>query len=55
MPFFLANSGKNLKIVLNHSDGSKDSFEVRHTYNEQQIEWFHSGSALNKIRKDMGI
>ncbi len=48
-------AGKNLKIVLNHSDGSKDSFEVIHTYNSQQIEWFHAGSALNKIRKDMGI
>ncbi len=48
-------AGKNLTIVLNHSDGSKESFEVKHTYNDQQIEWFHSGSALNKIRKDLGM
>jgi aconitate hydratase len=41
--------GKNLKVVLNHADGSKDEFEVKHTYNEQQIEWFKAGSALNLI------
>ena len=48
-------AGKNLKVSLTHADGTKDSFEVKHTYNEQQIEWYHSGSALNKIRKDMGM
>jgi len=45
--------GKNLTIVLNHADGTKSKFEVAHTYNESQIEWIRSGSALNKIRKDM--
>ena len=48
-------AGKNLTVSLTHADGTKDSFEVKHTYNEQQIEWYHSGSALNKIRKDMGM
>ena len=48
-------AGKNLKIALQHSDGSKESFDVKHTYNAQQIEWYHSGSALNKIRKDFGV
>jgi len=43
--------GKNLTIRLNHADGSSDEFEVAHTYNEAQIEWFHAGSALNKIKK----
>lgn len=47
--------GKNLTIVLHHADGTKDSFEVSHTYNQQQIEWVKSGSALNKIRADQGI
>lgn len=42
---------KNLTVVLNHSDGTKDSFEVAHTYNELQIEWFKEGSALNLIKK----
>lgn len=46
--------GKNLHVVLHHSDGSQHAFEVAHTYNEQQIEWVRAGSALNKIRKDLG-
>ena len=45
--------GKNLTIVLHHADGTKESFEVKHTYNAQQIEWFKAGSALNKIRENM--
>ena len=39
--------GRNLKVLLHHEDGSKESFEVQHTYNEQQIGWFRAGSALN--------
>lgn len=42
--------GKPLTIVLHHTDGSTDSFKVNHTYNEQQIEWFKAGGALNIIR-----
>jgi aconitate hydratase len=41
---------KSLTIELVHSDGSKDSFAVNHTYNDQQIEWFKAGGALNIIR-----
>jgi len=44
--------GKNLKVVLHHSDGSKDEFEVLHTYNQAQIEWFKAGSALNAMNKN---
>jgi aconitate hydratase len=47
--------GVNLKVVLNHADGTEESFEVEHTYNTAQIEWVRSGSALNKIRKDQGL
>ncbi|MEZ5013291.1 MAG: aconitate hydratase [Chitinophagales bacterium] len=43
--------GKALQIVLHHSDGSSDTFDVLHTYNEQQIGWFKAGSALNMIEK----
>jgi len=43
--------GKSLNIVLNHADGSSDTIEVNHSYNEQQIEWFKEGGALNIIRK----
>ncbi|HMN32249.1 MAG TPA: aconitase family protein [Chitinophagaceae bacterium] len=45
--------GKNLQIVLNHKDGTKDILKVKHSYNEQQIEWFKAGGALNIIRKNL--
>lgn len=44
--------GKPLTVVLHHADGSTDEFKVNHTYNEQQIEWFKAGSALNKIKEE---
>lgn len=47
--------GKTLTIVLRHSDGTSDKFEVKHTYNKAQIDWVRAGSALNKIREDMGV
>ncbi len=43
--------GKNLTIVLNHADGSREQFEAVHTYNDAQIEWFKAGSALNAMNK----
>ncbi|MFK5854583.1 MAG: aconitate hydratase [Bacteroidota bacterium] len=42
--------GKQLKVVLHHSDGSNDEFMANQTYNENQIEWFKAGSALNLIK-----
>jgi aconitate hydratase len=42
--------GKNLQLVLNHSDGSNETIQVQHSYNAQQIEWFKAGGALNIIR-----
>lgn len=39
--------GKSLMAIVQHEDGSQESFEVLHTYNEQQIGWFRAGSALN--------
>lgn len=41
---------KNLTVQLNHADGTKDTFEVAHTYNDLQIEWFKAGSALNYMK-----
>lgn len=46
--------GKNLTVVLKHVDGSQDQFEVAHTYNQAQISWVNAGSALNKIREELG-
>lgn len=43
--------GKNLLVQLHHSDGSAEQFEVAHSFNETQIEWFKAGSALNAMRK----
>jgi aconitate hydratase len=39
-----------LTLVLNHADGTTEEIKANHTYNEQQIEWFKAGGALNIIR-----
>ncbi len=44
--------GSKFIIELQHADGSKDSIEALHSYNQQQIEWVKEGSALNKIRRE---
>lgn len=46
--------GKPLTMVLQHADGTTENVAVNHTYNEQQIEWFKAGGALNIIRKQVG-
>jgi aconitate hydratase len=43
--------GRNLTVELLHADGTKDRVEVAHTYNQQQIEWFKAGSALNAMNQ----
>ncbi len=42
-----------LTLVLNHSNGTSENITVNHTYNQQQIEWFKAGAALNIIRKQV--
>ncbi len=44
------SAGKQLTLELAHADGSKDNILLNHTYNEQQIDWFKAGSALNLIK-----
>jgi aconitate hydratase len=44
--------GKQLQLVLNHKDGSSETIAVNHSYNQQQIEWFKEGGALNLIRRE---
>lgn len=41
--------GSKLKMVMKHSDGTVDEAILNHTMNENQIEWFKAGSALNLI------
>ena len=43
--------GKQLTVEVLHADGTKDTVKLNHTYNQQQIEWFKAGSALNLIKK----
>jgi len=43
--------GKQLTLEIIHADGSNDAIKLNHTYNDNQIEWFKEGSALNLIKK----
>jgi aconitate hydratase len=47
------SAGKPLSLELEHGDGNKEIIHVNHTYNDQQIEWFKAGGALNLIRKSL--
>ena len=44
--------GRNLVLTLHHTDGTSQTVEVSHTYNNQQISWFKAGSALNSLKND---
>jgi len=43
--------GKDLDVEITHKDGSKDTVQVSHTFNESQIGFFKAGSALNLMAK----
>lgn len=42
---------RQLTLVLKHKDGTKEEIKANHSYNQNQIEWFKAGSALNLIKK----
>lgn len=42
--------GRPVKMEIKHKDGSKESVELKHSYNAEQLNWFKAGSALNLIR-----
>lgn len=44
--------GVPLTMSLRHADGTTDSIQLNHTYNDQQIAWFKAGGALNVIRAE---
>ena len=46
---------QSLTVALLHSNGTTERITVNHTYNQQQIEWFVAGAALNIIRKKAGF
>ena len=43
--------GKQLSLEIVHADRTQDTIKLNHTYNQQQIDWFKAGSALDLIRK----
>lgn len=42
--------GSTVEAIFNHTDGSKDIVELKHSLNAEQIAWFKAGSALNYLR-----
>ena len=46
--------GVSIAGQFTHRDGSRETVELRHTLNAEQIEWFKAGSALNLLRQREG-
>ncbi len=42
--------GKPLELKLRHADGTSETIAINHSYSDQQIHWFKSGSALNYMK-----
>jgi aconitate hydratase len=43
--------GKNVDLSIKHADGRTEKIQAKHTMNDEQINWFKAGSALNLIRQ----
>jgi aconitate hydratase len=43
--------GKPIRCYLHHIDGKIEEINLKHSYNQSQIEWFHAGSALNVLQE----
>lgn len=43
--------GKPVDCIIHHADGTTETFPLNHSMNEQQIEWFRAGSALNRMKQ----
>ena len=43
--------GKPLTLRVHKKDGKAVDVPVNHTFNEEQIDWFKAGSALNRMRQ----
>jgi len=43
--------GVPLTATLKHADGSSEDIVLNHTFNSNQIDWFKSGSALNRMKE----
>jgi aconitate hydratase len=40
---------KPVECIVSHADGTKETFQLEHSYNSAQVEWFKAGSALNLL------
>ncbi len=45
-------AGSEIQLIATHANGTEDIMDLNHTYNEQQIDWFKAGSALNTIKRE---
>jgi aconitate hydratase len=43
--------GNNVHCQIVKPDGTTIDFEARHTFSDEQVEWFEGGSALNIVRQ----
>lgn len=43
--------GKPVDCEIKHKDGSTDRIKLNHSLNDQQINWFKAGSALNRMKE----
>jgi len=43
--------GQYVTATITHKDGSSVDVRLKHSFNDDQIEWFKDGSALNTLRK----
>lgn len=51
----LANLAPGKQVDCEIKNGDKvDKIKLNHTMNEQQIEWFRAGSALNRMKEISG-
>ncbi len=44
------SKGSDISIMIKHSDGTSDTIDCHHSYNDSQVEWFRAGSALNVLK-----
>jgi len=43
--------GSTVTMIVTNDQGKKIEIELRHTFNESQIDWFKAGSALNYMKQ----
>jgi len=43
--------GSRVSATLHREDGGRYDFELHHTLNAEQLQWFRAGSALNLLRR----